>query len=455
MKPLLYSIIALIAVLVFFSVTPLQGLIFGIEFFLVFYMLDRLGRKFVFLEILAVIAFTQWLLAPMLTQRLGVPLDVTYPEYFRYAVPGTFMYVLFLTGPLWNQRKMDALMQRVMNQLESRFSNSVSTAVLITTFGFVCWIGQRYVPASLSYIFYFMAHFSLVGICMMLFVQYRWKFIWIASAFFLLVVTTLLNGMIGTVLFWGLIIGMLYTTRNPLRIPFPVKLVGLCIGIWFLAVMQTTKTEYRTFTWDIERSEVSNRISRDIKQDPTLFYELLVENIKDPSRLLRPVTAVKLAARLNQGMLVSYTMNHVPVQQYYGRGEVTILNTLTAFIPRILWPDKPIIGQHDYFKKYSGVTLGKFVSATLGPIGDAYADYGWWGIIFLALYGAGIGFLFWAFVQNSVHDPALILWFMVMYYGAMTVSEVSVAGYVNSVIKYLMFIWGVRLILRRWLRFNV
>lgn len=455
MKPLSYTIIAMGILMLNISMTPVHALVFSIEFFLVFNMLDRFGKNFVFLEILAVIAFTQWLLAPVLSERLGVPLDVSYPEYYKYAIPGTLLYVFFLTLPLWNRKKMDGLMSRIIENLESRFSNAVPTAIGLTIFGFICWTLQPYIPASLNYIFYFLANFSLIGICMMLFTDYRLKFIWILSAFGLLVVTTLLNGMIGTVLIWGILIGMLYTTKNPLRIPFPVKLGGLIIGIWFLAVMQATKTEYRTFTWDIERSEASSRITREIKQDPSLFYELLVENIKDPTRLLMPVNAVKLAARLNQGMLVSYTMDHVPMQQSYGMGEVTILNTLTAFVPRLLWPNKPIIGQQEYFKKYSGVTLGKFVSATLGPIGDAYADFGWWGIIFLSFYGAGIGFLFWAFVQNSVNDPALLLWFMVMYYGAMTVSEVAVAGYVNSVVKYLLFIWGVRLILRRIVGLNV
>jgi hypothetical protein len=74
-------------------------------------------------------------------------------------------------------------------------------------------------------------------------------------------------------------------------------------------------------------------------------------------------------------------------------------------------------------------------------------DFGKWGILFLFFYGFLIAQLFVLFVNKSLKTPAMLLWFMVLYFGSITVSEVSVAGYLNLVFKYLVFIFTIRIIL--------
>ena len=227
----------------------------------------------------------------------------------------------------------------------------------------------------------------------------------------------------------------------------------LILGIWVLIALQATKTEYRILTWDIEKSQYSSRVTRDIKKDPNLFIDIFREKVVDPTILQDTESKIALAGRLNQGMLVSYVMDYIPKRRTYAKGKVTIGNTLTAFVPRIFWPGKPVVGQREYFKEYTGITLGTFVSATMGPIGDAYADFGRWGIIFLGCFGLLISRIYMWFIKTGQSDPAVMLWFMIIFFGSITVAEVSVSGYLNALFKFFIFIFAIRFLLR--IAFNI
>ncbi len=385
----------------------------------------------------------------MIAQAIGIKLKVPFDQYFIYAVPATCFYILGLILPLRRQKTLDFRVRQIFDRLSEVYRHKQNLGISLLIFGLPFWVFQNSVPEGLSFIFYLLAYFLFIGICILLFTEFIFKWVFIAGGIFLLVVTTLLNGMIGTVIFWLFIIGVLYSCKRNLHLPYWGKLVVILAGMWLVAVLQIVKTEYRIKTWDITKSDVSSKVDREITQDPGLLYDLFLKQIVDYSGLESDQVKIALVERLNQGGLVSLTMRYIPRRRPYGAGEVTLGNTLIAFIPRILWPDKPVIGQAAYFRKFTGIQLGKFHSATLGPLGDAYADYGKGGIIFLFLFGLFIGRLYLAFINRSQIVPTMLLWFMGIYFTTITVTEISVAIYLNAVIKFLIFIWTGRFILVR------
>ncbi len=448
MKSFLATFVIACLIYYFSEISLLYCTIIWLELFFLIYFLTRLGHKFVFLELLALIAVSQWLLGPMLSDSLGVRMEVSYAEYYAYAFPGTLLYVAGLMLPFRNRKKLDQLTQNVLDGLSQHYAQRHDWAIALIFIGLPCWLFQTVVPDSLKFIFYLLAHILMVGICLMMFTSYRWKYLWIAGGLGLLVITTLLNGMIGSVVFWFIIISVIYFSKNPRRISFISKAMFLILGIWILIALQATKTEYRILAWDIEKSQYSSRVSRDIKKDPNLFIDIFKEKILDPTIMNDTESKIALAGRLNQGMLVSYVMDYIPKRRTYAKGEVTIGNTLIAFVPRIFWPGKPVVGQREYFKAYTGVTLGSFVSATMGPIGDAYADFGRWGIIFLGCFGLLLSRIYMWFIKTGQTDPAVLLWFMIIYFGSLTVAEVSVSGYLNALFKFFIFIFAIRFLLQ-------
>ncbi len=429
--------------------------ILWLELFFLLFFIERLGKKFIFLELLALIAVTQWLFGPMMSEWLGVEMEVPFSSYFNYAFPATIAYLTGISMPLWRGQKFDQETKNVLDNLTIRYEKRHRWGIALIIIGLPFWMFQTIISDEFKYLFYLLAHLLMVGICLLLFTAYKWKYFWVLGGIGLLVVTTLLNGMIGSVVFWLVIIGVIYSSRNPKRIPLVVKIVGLLVGLWVLAALQAAKTDYRILAWDIDKSEVSSRVSYEVNQSPELFYQLFLEKITNPALLGSDKNIIAIAGRLNQGLLVSYTMDYIPDRRPYGMGEVTIGQTLIAFIPRMFWPNKPVVGQTAYFKEYTGLQLGRFHSATLGPIGDAYADFGQWGILFLGLFGLFISQLYSTIIKRAQSEPALLLWFMVLYFGTITVSEVSVAAYLNSVFKYVVFIFLVRYFLRELLKIRV
>lgn len=400
-------------------------------------------------------AVTQWLFAPMLAQKLDVNIKVPFDEYFAYALPATIAYVGGLTLPLWRQRSLDEKTTVIFQNLSIIYKRNQQWGIALIMIGLPFWALQNSVPASLNFIFYLMSQLLMIGICLLMFNDSKTKWFWVAFGILLLISTTFLNGMIGAVLWWMIILGVIYSGKQPVKIPYTFKLAFLLLGLGLLMLLQSAKTEYRKLTWDIRRSDVSSRVSIKMTKDPALFYGLIKEKIFVSKTYFDRQSVIGFAERLNQGYLVSLAMDYVPRRRAFGNGEATLLNSITAFVPRIFWKSKPVIGQREHFKKYTGIKLGSFTSATIGPIGDAYVDFGKFGILFLGLFGWMIGqiYLFW--VNKSLKDPSFILWFVVLYFGAIGVSESSVAGFINAVFKYLIFIFIIRFVLHRFFRIKV
>lgn len=286
----------------------------------------------------------------------------------------------------------------------------------------------------------------------MIFTESRFKWLLILGGFSVILATSFFNGMVGIAIFWAFIVFMMYSTAYPIKLPTAIKAAGLIIGVWIMVVLQVAKTEYRSQTWASFNYEGTSNINRESTQDPILFYQLITEHLFRPRELLRNRNAIPFVMRLNQGYLVSHGMDYVPDRRSFGNGEVTLINTAIAFIPRMLWKDKPIVGQAEYYKKYTGIQLGRSTSATLGALGDAYVDFGKGGIIFLGILGATISLLFSSWMKLSSNTPSLFLWFVGIYYVSLSVSEVSVAGYINSIFKFIIFIIIMRFVLKKMLQ---
>jgi len=454
-KVLLSSAVTLIVAGIIWDLTFQEAFILALELFFLFYFLDHLGRKFVFLELLALIGITQWLFGPMIARRIGISLSVPFDTYFNYALPATVAYVIGVTVPLWNQRKLDQRIAHVLDKLSTIYEPKYKLGILLFLIGVPFWVFQNSVPVSISFIFNLLSSLFMVGITLLMFTKYKWKWIWIGLGLLLLVVTTFLNGVIGILLIWMYIILMTYTSKFPIRIPLTVKIVFFMSFVWVLTVLQAAKVEYRVLTWNIKSNEMTGYSTREIDQDPELFYKLIREKMFDLSTFSDKKSLTGLAIRLNQGLLVSDAMDYVPRRRAYGLGEATLLTTAVAFVPRILWPDKPVIGQAEHFKKYTGIKLTKFTSATIGPIGDAYVDFGYGGILFLFLYGGVIAVFFTTWINYASKSPGLLLWFMVIYFATIGEAEITVAVFLNALFKFFVFIVTMRWILSQAFKIKV
>jgi len=85
-------------------------------------------------------------------------------------------------------------------------------------------------------------------------------------------------------------------------------------------------------------------------------------------------------ARLNQNLLVGAAVDKLSQSGEYARGE-TFLAALLAFVPRALWPNKPVLaGSSDLASRFTGFRFAKGTSVGIGQVMEFYANFGTWGV---------------------------------------------------------------------------
>ena len=127
-------------------------------------------------------------------------------------------------------------------------------------------------------------------------------------------------------------------------------------------------------------------------------------------------------------------------RQVYG---ATFNNVFTVFIPRALWPDKPI---YDHGRKFTAHVRGADASSStwMGWFGEAYWNAGWWGVV-LAMVPAGAILYGWSRYsvatlerRSWLHLPVV---FLAMYLGIRTdgslVNELVVVSVMGVLLHFM------------------
>lgn len=119
-----------------------------------------------------------------------------------------------------------------------------------------------------------------------------------------------------------------------------------------------------------------------------------------------------------------------------------------AFIPRFLWPEKPLIKQGQWFAQESGLAykdrkgrVNNSINMTVP--GEFYLNFGWWGVLIgCVLFGA-----FFAFLWNNTQGETLASWAFRYYllFGAMAGlgADLQVVVTLSAFfIIYQVYFWG-------------
>jgi len=279
----------------------------------------------------------------------------------------------------------------------------------------------------------------LVGLFYFLYSKniFRKPFICITYLFFLF--KSIQTGMFGTLFFTTFLIGMFYINfRNfSLRKFFFNSILAIFLFVSF----QSIKSEYREATFD--GTNKNSNIS--------LYFELLANNFTNPELLFNKQTLFFLNIRLNQGHFLSKVFEHVPQYEDYTYGSNVVTGIAAAFVPRILWKDKPLSGGKDEIVKYANVEHDGQTSINISPIGEAYVVYGFISsILLMYLFGLFINFVWSKFEYHSVSKPNLLLWLPVFILPMFQAPEENISTLLNYLIKFLFIFYILYLILPKY-----
>lgn len=90
---------------------------------------------------------------------------------------------------------------------------------------------------------------------------------------------------------------------------------------------------------------------------------------------------MRIDSRLNQNLLVGAAIEQLATSQDYAKGE-TILQSVLALIPRVIWLDKPLTAGGNWLvSRYTGLTFGESTSVGIGQVMEFYVNFGVTGVI--------------------------------------------------------------------------
>jgi hypothetical protein len=99
----------------------------------------------------------------------------------------------------------------------------------------------------------------------------------------------------------------------------------------------------------------------------------------------------------------------------FARGE-TLIEALLAPVPRIFWPDKPMVaGSGDLVSRFTGIQFREGTSVGIGQVMELYVNFGEWGVFLgFIVIGAILTYVDRAAaVKRDCGDwPRFLLWFL-------------------------------------------
>jgi hypothetical protein len=163
--------------------------------------------------------------------------------------------------------------------------------------------------------------------------------------------------------------------RNYFRVTI-FGVVGLYLGLSLYVSYMRDRTEIRANVWG------GGRLSSRVERFAQTFEHFEWFSPTNPNHL------DAVTARLNQNWLVGAGVVYVDNTQQWARGE-TLKYAALAFVPRLLWPDKPQTGNTDLVTRYTGIRFAEGTSVGIGPVMELYVNFGSWLVFFgFVVFGA-------------------------------------------------------------------
>ncbi len=431
-------------ILAFFIQNWIEGSIYEYVsvFLLSFYLLsfvNSIGNDYQVNQIPILFSIFQLLIMPMVVYRLYnedktvialfYNMTVSETEYYGFMVPAVLAMIIGIELLLMKSKTRQIILQNTFTNTRVYLQGKSIIGIVLMTVGLISGFVSPFLPAGFDYLGYLLGKLLFVGIFYVICSEIRNKKLYIIVGVSALLIQTILNGMFGELIYTALLGLMLLMIGNKKSFSFKMTLV--VIGSMFVLILQSIKAEYRSYAW-YGRGEAG-------QSNTEVFFNLIIDRISNPEIFFDKEKNFGFVLRFNQGMLQTKVMNYVPRIRPYAEGETILKSIAASFVPRFLWPDKPMAGGHWNMEYFTGLII-KGYSMNIGPFGEAYGNFGLsGGIYFMFFYGLFFNLALYIVLRIAKTRPTIILWLPVLFINSIQV-ETDILMTVNSLIKNGIFI---------------
>ena len=440
-QQIIYVLIALLTGLLFWGNENLliqEILAIGMFTFYLLNFIDSIGKSYKPFDIPILLALFQCMIMPSIVYRiyndqaiviaLKYDMSVTAETYFGFMFPAVLFFIFGIKLPELAISNYQQKFFEAIYNTKKHLVGKGNMGILLMIIGVVTGFLQVFIPGELRYVAYLFSKLLYVGILYVYFSDIKNRNLYLIGGVVFILLQALAMAMFGE-LVYTLALGVVLVFLGK-RISTFLKFSIAIVGFVFLLLIQSIKGDYRAVAWGGQGDQ----------ENTEAFFSLLVDRIRNPERFFDWGLMFPTVVRANQGMIIGKVMLHVPANEPFAGGE-TIFTTLAAsFVPRLLWPDKPMAGGHANMLRFTGYKIEGY-SMNISPMGEAYANYGVnGGIFFMFFYGLFFSLVIVLLLNIIKKRPTLILWFPMIFLNSIQM-ETDILMCVNSLIKNLLFAW--------------
>jgi predicted small integral membrane protein len=255
----------------------------------------------------------------------------------------------------------------------------------------------------------------------------------------------------------GISSGSLETALAPIGVLFIVRwlhtqriaIVPILATLGMILFLSPVKADYRQKVWFGEAPETANMTS---SQKAFFWIGQATEYWGDTFSGGRDLTEATASATGRADFIhqVAHIHSLTPSVVPYQFGE-TYSYFLVAFIPRILWPDKPLTGNANAFYAVTyGITDEEGAKRTtfgVSFLGEAFINFGWFGVLLIMLLqGMIISLLQHIFggPQSGPGGAAVFIAFFIFFLNGIGSSAEILFGNIlqNLLCGYFLLVWA-------------
>lgn len=326
-------------------------------------------------------------------------MQISETDYFSFVLPAVLLFIVGLNSFTKGLRgeKPD------IEKIKSYVNDHPVIHYFLIVIGFFSSFISIFFSSDLSFVFTVLSTFKFVGLFLIILGSKGIKPLPLIVVIGSIILSSVAQGMFFDLLTWLTFLSAVFALKYKPNAYFKVAFV---VSFMILAVIiQQLKGDYREATW--RQGEAAN-------------LETLKKSIKkkeQKSGVFSKESFGESNLRINQGYIITNIMITVPDKVAFEYGSELIQILESAFLPRILAPNKLNSGDRFIFMKYSGIPVLVGTSMGLSSVGDAYINFGiFGGCIFMFFYGLLLNLFLIMFDHKSNKFPVLLLFTTVVFY---------------------------------------
>jgi hypothetical protein len=195
------------------------------------------------------------------------------------------------------------------------------------------------------------------------------------------------TGWMSPMIFTGLAVILVYVNETR-RMPW----LYIIPALFYVFFFQAGKAAYRAEYWggSSNNANISEQIAAWFSFSSTAWQQALDDSTGAQRAVLLQDTLMRASLLTQAANVMELTPSQVPYQ-----GGRTYSFLVAMWVPRTLWPDKPLASEANQFYQVAyGLTREENlqdVSISIGATTEGYINFGWWGVAGIMF---GIGLLF-------------------------------------------------------------